>query len=84
LGGGGDDDISGGFGRDRIDAGPGNDSVAGGPDDDVLMGGSGNDTLAGQLPPGPGPAVPPARDVCDGGIGTDTGLDCDVRTSLEG
>jgi Ca2+-binding RTX toxin-like protein len=89
IGGAGDDSINGGFGRDTIDAGPGNDFAAGGFDADVLNGGPGRDALFGELPPDsppPPPGVPipgPARDVCNGGTGVDSGLDCDVRSSIE-
>jgi hypothetical protein len=63
--------------------------VAGGFHADVIYGGNGNDFLAGELapdspPPPPGVPVPgPARDVCNGGVGSDTGLQCDVRNSVE-
>ena len=83
-GGPGADLIIGGFGRDTAEGGDGNDTIAGGPDADVLYGGPGNDALFGQLPPGPPPPVPvpPARDTCNGGSGTDTGVECDIRQSL--
>lgn len=87
-GGAGNDSMNGGFGRDTIDAGSGDDLAAGGPDADVLYGGYGRDALAGELPPGtqppPGiPLPPPARDVCNGGVGVDAGFECDVRNSVE-
>ena len=83
-GGPGADSIIGGFGRDTVSGGDGNDEVSGGPDDDVVYGGPGRDALYGQLPPGPPPPVPvpAARDICNGGSGVDTGVECDVRQSL--
>lgn len=86
-GGPGVDSIIGGFGEDVVWGRPGNDFLAGGPGDDVVNGGRGNDFLAGELPPdSPPPPIPfePARsDVCIGGTGSDTALDCDVLVAVE-
>ena len=74
---GGNDSIQGFAGNDRLVGGPGDDTLDGGAGKDTLQGGAGNDVLK---------AKDGARDVVDGGPGTDTAtvdLKLDKRISIE-
>lgn len=70
LGTAGDDMIDGKNGLDCVVGGDGNDQLNGGNDDDVLIGGSGDDTLDG------GPKKD--MDICYGGSGSNTYIECDT------
>ena len=65
LGGNGADSLDGGAGDDHLDSGPGADNLVGGPGRDTVAAGSGDDCLAVQ---------DGARDVVDGGAGSDNAL----------
>lgn len=70
LGTAGDDQIDGKNGSDCILGGSGNDSLNGGNDDDVLIGNDGDDVLDA------GPKKD--TDVCYGGTGSNSFVECDV------
>jgi hypothetical protein len=71
----GDDVLVGGDPEDDLDGGAGDDTVSGGRGQDRLLGGAGSDALAGgpggDRLTGDGYQDPPARDVMDGGSGSD-------------
>lgn len=95
---GGDDIVCGGPGRDIIFGGPGNDRLFGWAGDDVIFGGDGDDVLDGHfgndiLVGGPGDdrldggiqgSPDPDFDVCLGGPGFDTYLNCEFLRDPEG
>ena len=80
MGLGGNDVIHGGNGGDCLVGGDGNDRLLGENAKDILIGGDGDDYLDGGngkdfLDGGPG-----TGDVCLGGNGNDTYVDCEVQT----
>jgi hypothetical protein len=90
FGGQGADNIIGGLGGDKLFGRRGGDMLAGGPGDDLVHGGRGNDLLAGELPPPPPgteppplPGAPSINDVCIGGPGIDSAVDCDRVIRVE-
>lgn len=80
-GGDSSDNLFGGDGGDTLNGGLGNDGVFGEDGDDLLFGSNGNDLIAG----GPGndllnggPHDATGGDDCQGGIGTNTYVDCET------
>lgn len=84
---GGNDFVVSGLDGDRVDAGTGldlvyanggNDVVWGGFGSDLLFGGAGADFLDGDSPQGIEPPGRNNRDLCDGGLGADTTVNCEA------
>ena len=78
---GGNDLVFAGPGNDLVQGGPGLDELIGGVGDDILLGSDGADVLRGlegrdRLEGGTG------TDRCEGGPQVDTGVACEVRTSI--
>jgi hypothetical protein len=72
IGSGGGDQMFGNAGNDRLYGQPGPDRLFGGSGRDRLSGGFDNDRLNGGV----------ADNVCDGGPGTDGGVQCQVHDSM--
>lgn len=72
IGGMAGDSLTGTAGADRIDGGPGNDSISGLAGADLLIGGRGLDALLGGADNDTLRSADGARDVVNGGTGTDT------------
>ena len=79
----GDDTVYGGYGdlTNPQMVPSGNDTLNGGDNQDALSGEDGDDTLIGSCPC-PARDFPEVKDVCDGGPGTDTARNCEIKISI--
>jgi Ca2+-binding RTX toxin-like protein len=85
VGGRGADKITGNASANRLVGGPGNDSLTGGDGNDILDGGPGIDSMLGGNGNDKFIAQDKAKDVVDGGSGTDSSSNDadDILTSIE-
>jgi Ca2+-binding RTX toxin-like protein len=83
-GGDGNDILVGGLGKNSLDGGNGNDSLFGGAGADVLVGGAGIDTIRGDTGNDTINAKDGAKDIVDGGTGTDIATvdSTDTKTAI--